>query len=219
MHFSSRIHAGRLLARQIEPLYRYEDCVVLALNRGGVVVGAQIAQKIHCAILMLPIKEIFLPREPVSIGSIAFNGNFVINSDVSLTDSREMIDEFRGVIEEEKITKLREMTSDVGRTELTNKSMIEHRNVILVSDSINGTTLLDMAYEYLKPIKISSLIVATPISDVKAVDWIHVMADKIFCLWVSDDYDSDLNRYFDQNKIPSQKRINTIIQNVILNWK
>ena len=219
MHFSSRIHAGRVLAKQILPLFRYEDCVVLALNSGGVVVGAQIAKEIHSAILMLPIKEIFLPREPMSVGSISFDGSFVVNSDMSLTDSKEFMDEFRGSIEEEKITKLREMTSDIGRVELTNKSMIENRNVILVSDTIKGTTLLDMAYQYLKPIKTKSLIVACPISDVKAVDWMHVMVDKIFCLWVNDDTDSDFNRYFDQNNIPSQRKLNSIIQNIILNWR
>ncbi len=219
MHFASRIHAGRLLAKQISQKYRYEDCVVIAINKGGVVVGAQIAQQIHCAILMLTTEEIYLSREPVSIGSISFDGNFIANNDLSIGDSKELMDEFRGSIEEQKIIKLRDMTSDIGKTDLTNRSMIEHRHVILVSDGIKGSTLLNIAYEYLKPIKIQSLVVASPIADVKAIDWMHITADKIFCLWVTDDNEIDFNRYFDQNRLPSQKMINTTIQNIILNWK
>ena len=43
MYFESRAHAGQVLAAQLLEKYRYEDCAIIALSDGGVVVGEQIA--------------------------------------------------------------------------------------------------------------------------------------------------------------------------------
>ncbi len=218
MHFVNRAHAGRILARQLVPDFRYEDSVVIALSAGGVVVGAQIAQYLHSALLMILAEEIFLPHEPVSVGTITSDGEFLINNALNAGDASELLEEYRGSIEEQKVTKLREMTKIVGHEGLIKKEMVEHRSVILVSDGFSGDILLNVAYEFLKPLKINKLVVATPIADVKAVDWMHMMADKIFCLWVADN-DFEINRYFDKNDVPDQETINKIIHNIILNWK
>lgn len=217
MHFASRFHAGKILAKQLYPIYRYEDCVVIALNPGGVVVASQIAQSLHAALLMILAKELEIAHEPISIGSISSTGDFILNDSLSNIDSSELMDEYRGLIEEQKIVKMSEMSKITGTTELINKKMIQYRTVILVSDGLRGDLFLNLAYEFLKPIKINKIIVATPIADVKAVDWMHIMVDKIFCLWVTDDL--DVNRYYDQNTIPDEKTITKIIQNIILNWQ
>ena len=43
MYFESRSAAGQLLAAQLVEKYRYENCAVVALSEGGVLVGEQIA--------------------------------------------------------------------------------------------------------------------------------------------------------------------------------
>ena len=218
MHFVSRIHAGRILAKQLLPDFRYEDCVVIALSAGGVVVGAQIAQYLHSALLMIMTEEIYLPHEPVSIGSITSDGEFMVNNFLGSGDVDELLEEYRGVIEEQKISKLREMNQAVENSGLVKKEMIQYRSVVLVSDGFNGDLSLSVAYEYLKPFKINKLIIATPIANVKAIDWMHAMADKIFCLWMTDE-DFETNRYYDKDDVPDQKTINNMIHNIILNWK
>ena len=67
MYFASRLQAGRQLASQLVPKYRYENCAVLAVSDGGVMVGAQIAQQLHCVITLLMSAEITLPREPEAV--------------------------------------------------------------------------------------------------------------------------------------------------------
>ncbi len=52
-YFKSRTEAGDLLANQLEAKYRYENCAVLALGDGAVMVGAQIAIRLHCVINLL----------------------------------------------------------------------------------------------------------------------------------------------------------------------
>lgn len=217
MHFASRFQAGKILAKQLYPIYRYEDCVVIALNPGGVVVAAQIAQLLHAALLMILAEELEIPHEPISVGSVSSAGDFILNNDLSNIDSSDLMEEYRGLIEEQKIVKMHEMSKIIGPTELINKKMIQYRTVILVSDGLKGNLFLNLAYEFLKPIKINKIVVATPLADVKAVDWMHIMADKIFCLWVTDDL--DVARYYDQNTIPDEKTITKIIQNIILKWQ
>jgi putative phosphoribosyl transferase len=106
MYFASRVQAGRMLAKRLEPKYRYENCTVVALNDGGVVVGAQIASELHCALGMILMSEITLPRETDGIGSISSTGNFSYNDAFSDGEVEELQSEFRGYIEEQKLTKI-----------------------------------------------------------------------------------------------------------------
>ncbi len=52
-YFPSRHAAGEMLADQLQPKYRYEDCAIVALGDGAVLVGAQIAMRLHCVLSML----------------------------------------------------------------------------------------------------------------------------------------------------------------------
>ena len=49
MYFSSRMQAGRMLANQLAPKYSSTNSTIVALNDGGVMVGAQIA-KLVCTV-------------------------------------------------------------------------------------------------------------------------------------------------------------------------
>ena len=53
MYFESRSQAGAILADQVLEKYRYENCAVVAIGEGGVLVGEQIAVKLHCVLMML----------------------------------------------------------------------------------------------------------------------------------------------------------------------
>ncbi len=218
MYFASRAQAGRALAGRLAPKYRYENCAVVALNDGGVMVGAQIAAELHCVLGMILMSEITLPREPSGIGSISSEGNFTYNSDYSSGDIEELQSEFRGYIEEQKLTKLHEMNSLLGSGGLMRKDLLAGHNVILVADGLMGGALLDAAELFLKPIKIERLIVATPLANVQALDKIHVTADEIQCLDVIDGT-FELNHYFEDNTIPGHDVIIKTIENIILNWK
>ena len=53
MYFESRSQAGAILADQVLEKYRYENCAVVAIGEGGVLIGEQIAVKLHCVLMML----------------------------------------------------------------------------------------------------------------------------------------------------------------------
>ena len=218
MYFASRMQAGRMLAERLKTKYRYENCAVVALNDGGVVVGAQIAAQLHCVLGMVLMSEITLPRENDGIGSVSSGGEFTYNSDYTSGEIDELQSEFRGYIEEQKLTKLHEMNALLGSGGLMRRDLLTGHNVILVADGLRGGALLAAAELFLKPISIERLIIVTPMADVKALDKIHVMADEIQCLSVVDDT-FEINHYFEQNDIPDHETIVKIIEEMILHWK
>lgn len=114
MYFASRMQAGRMLASQLAVKYRDRKCAVVALNDGGVVVGSQIANELHCVLTMLLSEEIELPHENMSIGGISMGGQFSYSQELSGADIDEMASEYRGYIEQEKLVKLSQMNAQQG---------------------------------------------------------------------------------------------------------
>jgi putative phosphoribosyl transferase len=218
MYFNSRLQAGRMLAVQLVPKYRYENCVVVALDDGGVMVGAQIAMQLHCILLMLLSEEILLPREPVPIAGITADGNFVYNPEYSAGDIEEISSEYRNVLESEKLAKIHKMNELLGEGGIINRDILRGHNVIVVSDGMKTGFSLSMALEFLKPVSLDRLIVATPLASIKVVDQMHISADEIYCLSVPAEY-MDTPHYYQKNDVPDHKTAISTIQHIILNWK
>jgi predicted phosphoribosyltransferase len=218
MYFASRVQAGRMLASQLMPKYRYENCAVVALNNGGVVIGAQIAMQLHCPLTMLLSKEINLPREPDSVASIAQDGSFSYNNDYSSYELGELQSEYFQFIEQEKMNKLQEMHRLVGDGGTIRKDLLRGRYIILVSDGIKSGHSLDVSVQYLKPVASEGVVIATPLASVPAVDYMHVLADDLYVLSVVDNY-LDTDHYYETQDVPEPEKVVDIIEKIVLNWQ
>ncbi len=218
MYFASRVQAGRMLAAQLAIKYQNEKCAVVALSDGGVMVGAQIAQKLHCVLTLLMNAEISLPREPNAIASITSDGSMAYNSIYSQGELDELVGEYHTYVEEEKLNRIRELNFLVGGSETINKSLLSNHAVILVADGLRTGSPLELAKEFLKPLQIKKLIVATPFASVAAVDKMHVLADDLCCLNVLGDY-IDTDHYYDQQDVPDHETVVKVIEQVIEQWK
>ncbi|HMH31349.1 MAG TPA: hypothetical protein VK534_02645, partial [Methylomirabilota bacterium] len=90
--------------------------------------------------------------------------------------------------------------------------------VIIVSDGLKTGFEIDLAVEFLKPIDMDKLIVATPFASVPAVDRMHVLADDLYCLNVLTDY-IDTNHYYDKQDVPDHQIVLKTIEKIILEWQ
>lgn len=207
-----------MLAAQMVPKYRYENCAIVALNDGGVMVGAQIAKQLHCVLTLLLSAEIKLPREPTALAGITPEGTFSYNHKYSNGEIDEMVGEYRGFIEQEKMQQIHQLNKLLGDSGVMNKELLRGNNVILVSDGFKDAFTLDLAYEFLKPIQTEKLIIAAPFASVDAVDKMHVMADEIFCLNVIAEY-MDTDHYYDIQDVPSHEAIIETIEKIVLEWE
>ena len=102
MYFENRSQAGQQLASQLLDKYRYEDCAVLSLSAGGVLVGEQIAAQLHCPLMMLLTEKIDVPGESTSFGAVAEGGQFTYNSAFSTGEVEAYTSEFRGYLDDKK---------------------------------------------------------------------------------------------------------------------
>jgi len=218
MYFENREQAGNILAKELVDKYRYENCCVVALSDGAVVVGEQIARELHCILTMLLVQEIEVPGEGVSFGAVAEDGGFTYNGMFSAGEIEEYASEYHGYLEEQKREAYQTLNRLLGDGGLIDESMLRDHVVILVADGLDTGSSLDSAVNFLKPIRIKRLVVATPVSTVQAVDKLHIMADELHILDVKDNY-MGTNHYYTHNDIPSHEDTIAKINKIVLNWK
>lgn len=207
-----------MLASQLITKYRYENCAVIALGDGGVMVGAQIAVQLHCALTMLESSEIFLPREPQAIAGITSGGVVSYNHSYTQGELDELVGENYGYIEQQKLSHMHELNQLLGPGGTISKDLLRGHNIILVSDGLKTGFPVDLATEFLKPIAIEKLIIAVPFASVQAVDRMHIVGDDLYCLNVLGDY-IDTDHYYDKQDVPDHATILETLSTIILNWK
>jgi predicted phosphoribosyltransferase len=217
-YFPSRAGAGDLIADQLEKRYRYEDCAVVALGDGSVMVGAQIAKRLHCVINMLLSSAISLPRELETLASIDNFGGVTYSDAYSPGELEEIKAEYFNYIEQQKLEKLFEMNKLLGQGGVLDANQLRNRNVIIVSDGLTNGFSMKAAYEFLKPIKTKRIIMVTPFAGVTAVDQMHMMADEIVCLNVIENIIS-IDHYYDDSSLPPHEDIVRVIEDIVLHWK
>lgn len=218
MYFKSRADAGQLLAKQIAKKYKGQKCAVVALSDGAVMVGAQIAMELHSVLMMLLTDAIQLPHEDTAIAGITGDGSFSYNTFYSPGEIEDFVSEYRSFIEQEKMHKMQEIHRLEGRGGLVKKSLLQGHVVILVSDGLSNGFSLDLAAEFLKPIKTKRLIMATPLASVPAVDRMHILADEIYCLSVVEDY-MTTDHYYDTQDVPSHELAVKTVEQIVSHWK
>lgn len=218
MYFSSRIEAGYKLAVELLPLYRYDNCVVVALNDGGVQVGQQIAGALHCALTMLLVEDIVVPGEGVSFGTLNQSGRFTYNGMFSAGEIEDYYSEFHGYLDDQKREKMSKMNQLLGAGGIVNEAMLREHVVILVSDGFPSGASLEAATDFLKPLKIKRLVIAAPVASVTAVDRMHILADELHVLSVTDNY-LDTDHYYDVNDVPSHEMTIATLNDIVLNWR
>lgn len=218
MYFESRKSAGEELASELLEKYRYEDCAVVALNDGGILVGEPIAAELHCVLTMILSEDIEVPGEGLLLGGVSQNGNFVQNSFMTTGEFDGYQSEFFGLFEQQKresFQKINRLLGDGGTVDL---DLLRDRVIILVSDGFTDRSSIDVAIDFLKPVRYKKLVVATPVASVAAVDRLHITADEMHILDVKANY-LDTNHYYEDNKIPSHEEAVKKINDIISNWR
>ena len=218
MYFESRVHAGQILAAELLEKYRYENCAVVALSDGGVIVGEQIATALHSVLTMIIAEDIEVPGEGLTFGGVSHTGTFVQNSEFTYDQMEGYTSEYHGYLEEQKREAFQRINRLLGDGGIIDASLLQDRTIILVSDGFSNATIVDVALDFLKPIRTNRLVIAAPIASEEVVDKLHISADELHILDVKTNF-FDTNHYYDDNEIPSREDTIKKINNIILNWK
>jgi putative phosphoribosyl transferase len=217
MYFKNRSEAGKQLAEKLAN-YRYENTAVVALSDGGVIIAAEIATALHCVLTMLLTEEVKLPGEHDALAVVNQDGGFTYNNMFSTGQLEEFTSEYHNYLEQEKRQKFHAINQLLGEGGLIKPELLYGHNVILVSDGLNSGLSLDAAADFIKPIKVERLIVATPLASIPAVDRMHLIADEIVCLSVVENF-MNTDHYYDDNTMPAHEDLIKTIEKIVLNWK
>ena len=216
MYFSSRQEAGYRLALQLMQ-YRYENCVVVCLNEGSVLVGQQIASSLHCIMTLLLYEEIEVPGEGAYFGALNQSGRFSYNSRFSSGQIDAFYSEYHGFLEDKKREGMSRINKMLGEGGIVNEEMLKDQVVILVSDGLPDGAALDAAADFLRPVRVKRLVIVSPTASVEAVDRLHVLGDETHVLGVTDNY-MGINHYYDDNDLPDREIIMQMLNDTVLNW-
>jgi predicted phosphoribosyltransferase len=177
--FADRAEAGRLLAAELATLKLPSNAIVLALPRGGLPVGLEVAKMLRAPLDVVIVRKLGVPWQPeLAMGAIASGSIQTLDQDVirALGISREEID---AVIDKEK-------TELERREKLYRKSRptldLRGRTVLLVDDGLaTGSTML-VAARYVRSLKPGRTLIAVPVASVQACQRLKEEADDCICL-------------------------------------
>lgn len=218
MYFENRSQAGAILAQQLFEQYRYDNCAVVALNDGGVVVGEQIAALLHCVLTMIVVEDIEIPGESMSFGGISQSGGFTYNSALSHGEQDLYTSEFHGYLEEKKRETFQKINRLLGDGGIIDTDLLRDHVLILVSDGFDDGAAIDAALDFLKPVRIPRLVICAPVATVPAVDKLHVLADELHILDVKSNF-MGVDHYYEHNEIPTREETVAKVNQIVLNWK
>jgi putative phosphoribosyl transferase len=174
--FKNRKDAGEKLARALEK-YRAEKPLILAIPRGGVEVGLQVAKKLDADFSLIIARKLPFPDNPESgFGAIAEDGSTFILENAYYWLSGENIER----IKKEQIAEIRRRISTLREGEPLPE--IKGRTVILIDDGIAMGSTMRVAIELCKNRNAGKIVVAAPVAGGEVAEEIRRRTDELVVL-------------------------------------
>lgn len=156
--FQDRKEAGGKLARALEK-YKDKDALVLAIPRGGVEVGYQVAKSLNATLSILVSRKLPFPDEPeAGFGAVAEDGSTFIFKDSAHWLSKKTVDKIIDQQNEEIQRRIAVLRKGAPLPEITDKV------VILVDDGLAMGSTMRAAINLCKNKKAQKIVVAVPVS-------------------------------------------------------
>jgi putative phosphoribosyl transferase len=180
MWFTDRKEAGlKLAARLVESYAGHPDLIVLALPRGGLPVGYEVARALGAPLDVFVVRKLGVPgHEELAMGAIASGGALSVNRDVvhALDIPERKVRELADV-EAAEVT-WRERRYREGRRPLD----VRGKTVLVVDDGLATGSTMRAAVLALRELGPANVIVAVPIAPEQTADDLSTLADDVICL-------------------------------------
>ena len=176
MLFANRAEAGRVLAARLSAYANRNDVIVLALPRGGVPVGFEVARILAAPLDVFVVRKLGVPGyEELAMGAIATGGVRFLNADMitvlGLSDE---------VVEATTARELRELERRERRYRGDRPlPAVRGQTVILVDDGLATGSTMRAAIEALRRLEPARIVVAVPVADPTTCEEIAAEADEV----------------------------------------
>ena len=183
--FRDREEAGRALAAELAGYAGRGDVLVLALPRGGVPVGYEVAQALGAPLDVFMVRKLGVPgHEELAMGALASGGIRVLNDSVvqQLRIPETIIDE--AARREEAELDRRERAYREGRPAPDARG----KTVILVDDGLATGATMRAAARALRQMDPARLVVAVPVAAGETCDDLRREVDEVVCAYTPEPF-------------------------------
>jgi putative phosphoribosyl transferase len=175
--FLDRTDAGRQLGEALKGYAAFKP-IILALPRGGVPIGFEVAKALNAPLDVLVVRKIGAPWNPeFGVGAIA--PGVQIFDQPTLNELGLTPSDLKDIIYEEQVELNRRMHAYRGNTDLPN---ISGKVVILIDDGLATGITTRAAIEAIKKLKPSQVILAVPVGPADTVELLRKLVDHLICL-------------------------------------
>jgi predicted phosphoribosyltransferase len=174
--FKDRKDAGHQLGKALEK-YRNTDVIVLAIPRGGVRVGYEVAQYLNADFSIVITRKLPFPDEPeAGFGAIAEDGSTYISPHLSQWVSKTVVQR----IQEEQQEEIRRRIAVLRKGQPLPD--LRGRTVILIDDGIAAGSTMRASIALCKNQGAAKIVVAVPVTGKRTADSIGDIIDEIIVL-------------------------------------
>jgi predicted phosphoribosyltransferase len=176
--YADRRAAGRKLAEHLEQYEDRGDVVVLALPRGGVPVGYEVARALNAPLDVFIVRKLGVPGQPeLAMGAIATGGARVLNRNVvnQLNVTDEQMERVESMEREE--LERREQLYRHGREPEDPSGKV----AILVDDGLATGASMRAAVQALKEKNPAQIVVAVPVAAADTCEAFRTQVDDVIC--------------------------------------
>lgn len=176
--FHDRREAGRVLARRLHHFSGHNDLLVLALPRGGVPVGYEVAQHLDAPLDIFMVRKIGVPgHEELAMGAIAEGAFRVINHDVVSSLQIPAVDIER-TTQREHIELERRAARYRGSRP---NHEIRDTTAVLIDDGLATGASMRVAVHAVRAQEPAACIVAVPVAPRETCQALEDEADEVVC--------------------------------------
>jgi predicted phosphoribosyltransferase len=193
-----RLHAGRLLAEKLVTIIKGKNCLILAIPRGGIIVGDEIARKLGYPLDIIISKKITPPDYPeYAVGAITYDGVLYYGHDWERYSNDPR---FEAEINKKRMEVKRQIEAYRGNTDYN----FDDKTIILVDDGIATGATVCAILQWLIQKQVKEIILATPVIPFVTQEIIKQFGIQIIALETPMDFSSvgQFYRKFDQ--VPDQ---------------
>ncbi|MHC5023904.1 MAG: phosphoribosyltransferase [Planctomycetota bacterium] len=178
IRFRNRDEAAERLAAEIRAL-PLVDPLVLAVPRGGVVIGAIIARAIQADLDVVLSRKLRAPLQPeLAIGAVSEDGQMHVDEDVArLAGASPAYIEEEAKAQQEEIERRRAIVRQI-----LPHADVRERSVIVTDDGVATGATLRAALRVVRRQSPHELIVAVPVGPAETIDTLRRESDRVVCL-------------------------------------
>jgi len=176
--FRNRAEAGGLLAELLRDYAGRDDVVVLALPRGGVPVGYEVAKALGAPLDVFVVRKLGVPEyEELAMGAIASGGVLVLDR-----HAIQSLDITEGDVQHAAEAELRELERRESAYRGDREPLdLEGKTVIVVDDGLaTGSTMRGVA-EAVRQLDPARIVVAVPVAAAETWNELREVLDEIVC--------------------------------------